>query len=198
MSEQKAQHGCTFKPLMRNFDTNWPKLIVSPTHPLRIHGYIWGPPFCGETIKPTKRTSSSGTSCCLYIALYKRIHSKKLLGAPGLTTRSKDATRGSWHRYERSVLTTSNKKPAKGLPHTLLAWTRLPTRTARRTPDRTPPDLRPWGRYQASVSPNPGQTMHGLLAQTGTARSERMREKMREARREQHGTTQQIRIWLAF
>ena len=24
---------------------------------------------------------------------------KKLLGAPGLTTRSKDATRGSWHRY---------------------------------------------------------------------------------------------------
>ena len=23
----------------------------------------------------------------------------KLLGAPGLTTRSKDATRGSWHRY---------------------------------------------------------------------------------------------------
>ena len=23
---------------------------------------------------------------------------KKLLGAPGLTTRSKDATRGSWHR----------------------------------------------------------------------------------------------------
>ena len=26
-------------------------------------------------------------------------HSKKLLGAPGLTTRSKDATRGSWHRY---------------------------------------------------------------------------------------------------
>ena len=25
--------------------------------------------------------------------------SKKLLGAPGHTTRSKDATRGSWHRY---------------------------------------------------------------------------------------------------
>ena len=24
---------------------------------------------------------------------------KKLLVAPGLTTRSKDATRGSWHRY---------------------------------------------------------------------------------------------------
>ena len=24
---------------------------------------------------------------------------KKLLGASGLTTRSKDATRGSWHRY---------------------------------------------------------------------------------------------------
>ena len=24
---------------------------------------------------------------------------KKLLGVPGLTTRSKDATRGSWHRY---------------------------------------------------------------------------------------------------
>ena len=24
---------------------------------------------------------------------------KKLLGAPGLTTRSKDATRGSWHCY---------------------------------------------------------------------------------------------------
>ena len=24
---------------------------------------------------------------------------KKLLGAPSLTTRSKDATRGSWHRY---------------------------------------------------------------------------------------------------
>ena len=24
---------------------------------------------------------------------------KNLLGAPGLTTRSKDATRGSWHRY---------------------------------------------------------------------------------------------------
>ena len=24
---------------------------------------------------------------------------KKLLGAPGLTTSSKDATRGSWHRY---------------------------------------------------------------------------------------------------
>ena len=40
----------------------------------------------------------------------KRISSRKkknntatrmLLGAPGLTTRSKD-TRGSWHRYERS------------------------------------------------------------------------------------------------
>ena len=27
------------------------------------------------------------------------ISNKKLLGAPGLTTRSKDATRGSWHRY---------------------------------------------------------------------------------------------------
>ena len=27
------------------------------------------------------------------------IWNKKLLGAPGLTTRSKDATRGSWHRY---------------------------------------------------------------------------------------------------
>ena len=24
---------------------------------------------------------------------------KKLLGAPGLTTRSKEVTRGSWHRY---------------------------------------------------------------------------------------------------
>ena len=35
-----------------------------------------------------------------------------LLGAPGLTTRSKDATRGSWHRYYRSILTTSNKKHA--------------------------------------------------------------------------------------
>ena len=24
---------------------------------------------------------------------------KKLLGAPGIATRNKDATRGSWHRY---------------------------------------------------------------------------------------------------
>ena len=30
--------------------------------------------------------------------------SKKLLVAPGLTTRNKEATRGSWHRYERSKM----------------------------------------------------------------------------------------------
>ena len=58
----------------------------------------------------------------------QRNSNKKLLGAPGLTTRSKDATRskghrkgiatrskdatrGSWHRYERSILTTSVATP---------------------------------------------------------------------------------------
>ena len=29
----------------------------------------------------------------------KLLGARTLLGAPGLTTRSKDATRGSWHRY---------------------------------------------------------------------------------------------------
>ena len=37
--------------------------------------------------------------------LHEATNNKKLLGAPGLTARSKDATRGSWHRYERSILT---------------------------------------------------------------------------------------------
>ena len=47
----------------------------------------------------------------------RHTRNKKLLGARGLTTRSKDATRGSWHRYERSILTTRNKKllVAKGI-----------------------------------------------------------------------------------
>ena len=29
----------------------------------------------------------------------RNISNKKLLGAKGIATRSKDATRGSWHRY---------------------------------------------------------------------------------------------------
>ena len=34
-----------------------------------------------------------------YLHLCKTTRNKKLLGAPGRTTRSKDATRGSWHHY---------------------------------------------------------------------------------------------------
>ena len=37
----------------------------------------------------------SGTACWLGVLL----GSKKLLGAPGITTRSMDATRGSWPYY---------------------------------------------------------------------------------------------------
>ena len=34
---------------------------------------------------------------------------KKLLGAPGLTTRSKDAAMGSWHRYKEQEATRNKK-----------------------------------------------------------------------------------------
>ena len=46
-----------------------------------------------------KITSNDTSALCGSEA---RIACRKLLGAPGLPTRSKDPTRGSWPRYERS------------------------------------------------------------------------------------------------
>ena len=43
--------------------------------------------------KETKKDTKVGTCDC------DKAPTRRLLGAKGIATRSKDATRGSWHRY---------------------------------------------------------------------------------------------------
>ena len=52
-----------------------------------------------ESLNFERSFKATGKAQARQAKLGQAIRNNKLLGAPGHTTRSKDATRGSWHRY---------------------------------------------------------------------------------------------------